>query len=143
MNIWNLIEMMIDFITSFKGFLSDFNLVDSIINLCKKSIESLANLISKIDLSKVRDNIVKTVKGIKDTIKDLFSFDKKGQNGDKSVTIGSKFVDIFTSLKDTIVKLGSALSKSISNVDFLDVLNTFFSGVLVKNITKFLSSISG
>ena len=132
-----------DFITSFKGFFSDFNLVDSVINLCKKSIESLANLISKIDLSKVRDNIVKTVKGIKDTIKDLFSFDKKGQNGDKSVTIGSKFVDIFTSLKDTIVKLGSALSKSISNMDFLDVLNTFFGGVLVKNITKFLSSISG
>lgn len=132
-----------DFITSFKGFLSDFNLVDSVINLCKKSIEGLANLISKIDLSKVRDNIVKTVKDIKNTIKDLFSFDNKGQNGDKSVTIGSKFVDIFTSLKDTIVKLGSALSKSISNVDFLDVLNTFFGGVLVKNITKFLSSISG
>ena len=132
-----------DFITSFKGFLSDFNLVDSIINLCKKSIESLANLISKLDLSKVRDNVVKTVKEIKDAIKGLFDFSNKGQNGDKTVTIGSKLVDVFVHLKDTVVKLGGALSESISNMDFLDVLNTFFSGVLIKNISNFLSTLSG
>ena len=131
-----------DFITSFKGFFSDFNLVDSVINLCKKSIEGLANLISKIDLSKARDNVVKSVKAMKDAIKGLFSFSSKSQNGDKTVTIGSKIIDIFTSLKDSVAKLGNALSKSISNMDFLDVLNTFFSGMLVKNISKFFKSIS-